>query len=111
MQIVDTHQHLWDLDLFDYSWLASLPTLNRSFRMNDYLTAAKGLNVVKSVHLEADVDEPYMLDETRHLLALADQPDNPLEGSHIPVTGLFGLNIAAAMLASFRMRRDSVFDL
>ncbi len=48
--------------------------------MPDYLAAAKGLNVVKSVHLEADVDESYMLDETRHLLALADQPDNPLEG-------------------------------
>jgi predicted TIM-barrel fold metal-dependent hydrolase len=80
MQIVDTHQHLWDLDLFRYSWLSSLPQLNRSFRMADYLTAAKGLNVVKSVHLEADVDEPYMLAETRYLLALADQPDNPLEG-------------------------------
>jgi predicted TIM-barrel fold metal-dependent hydrolase len=80
MQIVDTHQHLWDLDLFRYAWLQSLPPLNRSFRMPDYLAAAKGLDVVKSVHLEADVDEPYMLDETRHLLALADQPDNPLEG-------------------------------
>lgn len=80
MQIVDTHQHLWDLDLFRYSWLDSLPALNRSFRMPDYLAATNGLNVVKSVHLEADVDEPHMLDETRHLLALADQPDNPLEG-------------------------------
>ncbi len=80
MQIVDTHQHLWDLDLFRYSWLSNLPQLNRSFRMADYLVATSGLNVVKSVHLEADVDEPYMLDETRHLLALADQPDNPLEG-------------------------------
>ena len=80
MQIVDTHQHLWDLDLFRYAWLDSLPQLNRSFRMADYLVAAKGLNVAKSVHLEADVDEPYMLDETRHLLALSDQPDNPLEG-------------------------------
>ena len=80
MQIVDTHQHLWDPELFRYSWLSSVPSLNRSFRMADYLTATKGLNVVKSVHLEADVDEPYMLDETRHLLALADQPDNPLEG-------------------------------
>jgi predicted TIM-barrel fold metal-dependent hydrolase len=80
MQIVDTHQHLWDPDLFRYSWLDSLPSLNRSFRMPDYLAAAKGLNVVKSVHLEADVDERYMLDETRHLLALAEQPDNPLEG-------------------------------
>jgi predicted TIM-barrel fold metal-dependent hydrolase len=80
MQIVDAHQHLWDLDLFSYSWLDSLPTLNRSFRMSDYLAAVKGLNVVRAVHLEADVDEPFMLDETRHLLALADQPDNPLEG-------------------------------
>lgn len=80
MQIVDAHQHLWDPDLFHYSWLDPLPSLNRSFRMPDYLAAAKGLNVAKSVHLEADVDEPYMLDETRHLLALADQPDNPLEG-------------------------------
>jgi predicted TIM-barrel fold metal-dependent hydrolase len=80
MQIVDTHQHLWDLDLFRYSWLGSLPALNRSFRMSDYLAAAKGLDVVKSVHLEADVDESYMLDETRHLLALGNQPDNPLAG-------------------------------
>src|SRR3979490_3421654 len=80
MQIIDTHQHLWDLDLFRYSWLDGLPALNRSFHMSDYLSAAKGLNVVKSVHLEADVDEPYMLDETRHLLALADQLDNPLDG-------------------------------
>jgi predicted TIM-barrel fold metal-dependent hydrolase len=80
MQIVDAHQHLWDLDRFRYSWLDSLPQLNRSFRISDYLAAAKGLNVVKSVHLEADVDERYMLDETQHLLALADQPDNPLEG-------------------------------
>ena len=80
MQIVDTHQHLWDKDLFHYSWLDTIPQLNRSFRMADYLTATKGLDVVKSLHLEADVDEPYMLDETRHLLGLADQPDNPLEG-------------------------------
>jgi predicted TIM-barrel fold metal-dependent hydrolase len=80
MQIVDTHQHLWDIDLFRYSWLDSVPQLNRSFRMADYLSAIQGLNVVKSVHLEADVDEPYMFDETRHLLALAERADNPLEG-------------------------------
>ena len=80
MQIVDTHQHLWDPELFRYSWLDSLPALNRPFRMSDYLAAAEGLNVVKSVHLEADVDLPCMLDETRHLLALADRPDNLLEG-------------------------------
>src|ERR1700758_3794385 len=80
MQIVDTHQHLWDKDLFRYSWLTSVPSLNRSFGMSDYLAATRGLNVVKSVHVEADIDEPYMLGETRHILALADQRDSPLEG-------------------------------
>jgi len=78
MEIVDTHQHLWDVDLFSYSWLQSVPSLNRSFHMADYLQAAEGLRVVKSVHLEADVDEAFMLAETLHLLKLADQPDNPL---------------------------------
>jgi predicted TIM-barrel fold metal-dependent hydrolase len=78
MEIVDTHQHLWDVDLFSYSWLQSVPSLNRSFHMADYLQAAEGLHVVKSVHLEADVDEAFMLAETLHLLKLADQPDNPL---------------------------------
>jgi predicted TIM-barrel fold metal-dependent hydrolase len=80
MQIIDTHQHLWDVDLFRYSWLDSVPQLNRSFQMPDYLAATAGLEIVKSVHVEADVDESYMLDETRQLLALADRPDNPMEG-------------------------------
>jgi len=71
MQIVDTHQHLWDLDLFQYSWLNSVPSLNHSFRMADYVGATEGLNVVKSVHLEADVDETFMVAETQHLLTLA----------------------------------------
>jgi predicted TIM-barrel fold metal-dependent hydrolase len=79
MKIIDTHQHLWDLDLFTYSWLDRVPSLRRSFRMEDYLKAAQGLNIEKTVHMEVDVDEAYMLDETRHILALAEQ-DNPLEG-------------------------------
>jgi predicted TIM-barrel fold metal-dependent hydrolase len=80
MKIVDTHQHLWDLDLFHYAWLRQLPVLNRSFRMSDYLDATNGLLIEKSVHLEANVDESFMVDETKHLLQLADRADNPLEG-------------------------------
>jgi predicted TIM-barrel fold metal-dependent hydrolase len=80
MKIVDAHQHLWDLDLFHYAWLKDLPVLNRSFRMDDYCDATKGRTIEKSVHLEADVDEPFMVDETKYVLRLADRGDNPLEG-------------------------------
>jgi predicted TIM-barrel fold metal-dependent hydrolase len=80
MKIVDTHQHLWDLDQLPYSWTPNKPALNRSFRLSDYYEATKGLDVIKTVHVEADVDEPYMLEETRAILALAERDDNPLAG-------------------------------
>lgn len=80
MQIIDTHQHLWDLDQFDYSWTKNQPALNRSFRFDDYYAATAGFDIIKTVHLECDVDEPHMLGETQHILRLAEQPDNPLSG-------------------------------
>jgi predicted TIM-barrel fold metal-dependent hydrolase len=80
MKIVDTHQHLWNPRQFTYSWLKDYPALNHPYRMSDYLAAIRGLGIEKSVHVEADVDEPLMLEETRHILALADRPDNPMQG-------------------------------
>lgn len=79
MKIIDTHQHLWDTKLFSYTWCLAIPILNRNFLLENYLDATRGTDLYKSVHVEADVDEPYMLEETRHILSLADE-DNPLEG-------------------------------
>ena len=80
MKIIDTHQHLWDLGLFSFTWCRDDPQLNRSFRIQDYLDATRGLDVEKSVCVEADVDDPHMLDETRYLLKLAEFKDNPVAG-------------------------------
>ncbi len=73
MQLVDTHQHLWDLRQFPYSWCAGIPALNRSFLLGDYLAAASGLGIAKTVFVECDVDDPHALAEARHLQAVADQ--------------------------------------
>ncbi|MFN0110854.1 MAG: amidohydrolase family protein [Blastocatellia bacterium] len=80
MQIIDTHQHLWDLDKLPYSWTANQPKLNRSFRINDYLEATQGIEIIKSVHVEADIDEAFIPDETRYILELSERDDNPLSG-------------------------------
>jgi predicted TIM-barrel fold metal-dependent hydrolase len=80
MEIIDTHQHLWDLDQFPYSWTPSRPALNRSFMLSDYYEATRDLTVAKSVHVEADVDEGFMLEETLHVLSLARSDDNPIAG-------------------------------
>lgn len=72
MKLVDTHQHLWDLDVFPYSWCAGDPVLNRSFRLKDYLEAVGDVEIIKTVFMECDVDEPHQLEEARHIQALAD---------------------------------------
>lgn len=79
MKVIDTHQHLWNLEQFPYSWCEPYPTLKRTFLMEDYLAAIHDSGIVASVHVEADVDEPFMLDETRHICGLAEQ-ENPLCG-------------------------------
>ncbi len=80
MKIVDTHQHLWDLDKFTYSWIKGNATLNRSFRLTDYQAATKGLDIHKTVFLECDVDEQFQADEAKYLCSLADQKDSKLAG-------------------------------
>jgi predicted TIM-barrel fold metal-dependent hydrolase len=80
MKIIDTHQHLWDLDLLSYGWCKNHSVFNRSFRVPDYLEAVRGIELEKSVHVEADVDEADILGETRMILDLAAREDNPIEG-------------------------------
>jgi len=72
MHLVDTHQHLWDLDRLPYSWCAGLPALNRSFRIDDYAAAAAGCGITKTVFMECDVDSPHQLAEAVAVQALAD---------------------------------------
>jgi len=73
MRLLDTHQHLWDLRQFPYSWCAGIPALNRSFLPADYAAAAAGLDITKTVFMEGDVDEPHALAEARHVQALTDR--------------------------------------
>jgi predicted TIM-barrel fold metal-dependent hydrolase len=80
MKIVDTHQHLLDKDLFHYAWLEPLPKLDRSFRMSDYREASNGLDIDKTVFVECDVDDAQVMDETLHIVRLANDPGNRIGG-------------------------------
>ncbi len=84
MKLIDTHQHLWDLDRHEYSWTAGIPLLNRSFVMKDYLEAASKLpnevTLDKAIFMEADVDENQIVEETRWAIALCEDKSNPTSG-------------------------------
>ena len=56
LPIIDTHQHLWDLDRQRVPWLDNAPeVLRRSYRISDYLEATQSSNVVKAIYMEVDV--------------------------------------------------------
>lgn len=72
MEIIDAHHHLWDRARFGYAWLKQVPALDRDFLLRDYQQAIAGTGVVKSVHVQADVDPEYGIQETRWLLSMVE---------------------------------------
>ena len=79
--IVDTHQHLWDLDKFDLPWLSGGGPLAKSHLMEEYLEAAQGLNIVRTIYMEVDVDPSQRAAEAEYVLDLCGRDDNPMVGA------------------------------
>ena len=84
--IVDAHHHLWDLGSGRYSWLTDGPReavfgstapLIRDYLLADYLADMAGLNLVKSVHIQASFHEDDPAAETRWLQGIADESGFP----------------------------------
>jgi predicted TIM-barrel fold metal-dependent hydrolase len=77
LPIIDTHQHLWDLTKFHLSWLDGAPSLNHSYLTKDYLEATKGLNVVRTVYMEVDVDPEQQAKEAEYVIGLCHDQSTP----------------------------------
>lgn len=98
LPIIDTHQHLWDLNRLDMPWLQGAPSLNRSFVTADYLAATAGLNVVGAVYMEVDVTPEQRPAEAEHLIELCAAQDNPTVGAVV------GGNVTSAEFAGYIRR-------
>ena len=82
MQIVDAHHHLWDLGKLHYPWLAEpidhpmgdYAAIRRNYLIGDFRADAARLELVKSVHVQAEVDHADPVAETAWLQAVAGDP-------------------------------------
>jgi L-fuconolactonase len=83
LPIVDTHQHLWNLEQFKLPWLGEAPLVARSYTMRDYLDASAGLNVVKTVYMEVDVAPEHQQAEAEFVIDLCRQPEALMCGAVI----------------------------
>ena len=54
MQIIDAHQHLWDTAELSYPWLEGFDALRQRYGPEDYRAAFEGIDIIRSVHIEAD---------------------------------------------------------
>ena len=81
--IVDTHVHLWDLNRVRLPWIEKNSPLARSYVMKDYQTATDGLNVVKGVYMEVDVDPKQLNVEADYVLDICRQANTPLAAAVI----------------------------
>ncbi len=70
MRIIDTHLHLIYQDRFEYPWLGGEPKLNRDWPVESYWREAEGLGIEAALHMEVDVVEPQMVEESRFALGL-----------------------------------------
>jgi predicted TIM-barrel fold metal-dependent hydrolase len=68
--IIDTHQHLWDLKKYKLPWVKRGDLMDRDYLEADYLRAVEGLNVVKTVYMEVDVDPSQQLAESEEVTAI-----------------------------------------
>jgi len=85
--ICDAHHHLWDLERMHYPWLSEpephdfflgdYASLKRNYLPDDYRRDAAGLNVVATVHVEAEYRRDDQVGETRWLAGIAERYGMP----------------------------------
>jgi L-fuconolactonase len=92
LPIVDTHQHLWDLNRFRLPWVKQGDPLARSFVPEDYRKATEGLDVIKSVYMEVDLAPEQQQAEADYIVDLCKGGETPTVAAVVsgrPGTGGF----------------------
>lgn len=86
--IIDTHQHLWDLDTLSVSWVKGDKLMDRSYRMPDYLEAASGTGIERTVYMEVNVDPDYLDQEVDQMTQHCLSPETPMQAMVIAIDPL-----------------------
>lgn len=85
LKIIDTHHHLWDLENNYYPWLSNpidhfvgnYSPIRKSYLIGDLHRDAEGLDLIKSVHVQAEFDhDDDPVKETAWLQGVAHDPDS-----------------------------------
>ena len=78
--LFDTHLHLIYPDILRYPWLDKVDLLNKPSRYEDYHTKASRLGIGACLHMEVDVVENQIKEETKMIHNLIENNDTIIKG-------------------------------
>ena len=78
--LFDTHLHLIYPNKIGYPWLSEVPTLNKPYKYEEYEIIANRLGIDACFHMEVDVSEGDIKNETAMLESLSNQPGSKIKG-------------------------------
>lgn len=106
--IIDTHQHLWDLKKQKLPWLAGAPDiLNRTYHLPEYREATQGLNI-KAIYMEVAVDASQLIEEAEHVIGLSRDSATQSIGASQTIGAVIGSRPESAEFADYITRFKSV---
>ena len=79
--LYDTHLHLIYPDKLRYPWLDSFEVLNKPSTFDTYLTRAHRVGITGCLHMEVDVAEDQIKEETALVADLMALPQSPMRGA------------------------------
>ena len=78
--LFDTHIHLIYPNKLDYPWLSEVPALNKPYNYEEYEIVANRLGIDGCFHMEVDVGEEDIKNETIMLESLSERPGSKIKG-------------------------------
>jgi predicted TIM-barrel fold metal-dependent hydrolase len=77
LSIVDTHQHLWNLEELQLPWLRPGGELTRNYTLADYEEATRGLGITNAIYMEVAVAPEQKLTEAENIIKICRDKSNP----------------------------------
>ena len=80
IKIIDTHQHLWDLERLKLPWLENVPELKKGYLPDHYLEAAEGTGIKRTIYMEVDAHADHKQKEIEDMTMLCKSEDQIMQG-------------------------------
>ena len=80
IKIVDTHQHLWDLEKLKLPWLDNVPALKKEHLPAHYLKASEGTGIKRTIYMEVDAHADHKQKEIEDMTMLCKSGDEIMQG-------------------------------